>query len=80
MQETIPLGFHQCPLIAGKDEQIPDLTLLLAGSIVTVIYAKQSNLGAGHYLSAVGSGQFFFLGGGVMKKILPQKWGSQFHL
>ena len=24
------LGFHQCPLIAGKDEQIPVLTLLLA--------------------------------------------------
>ena len=30
MQETIPLGFHQCQLIAEKDEQIPDLTLLLA--------------------------------------------------
>ena len=30
MQETIPLGFHQCKLIAEKDEQIPDLTLLLA--------------------------------------------------
>ena len=30
LQETIPLGFHQCPLIAGKDEQMPDLTLLLA--------------------------------------------------
>ena len=30
LQETIPLGFHQCQLIAEKDEQIPDLTLLLA--------------------------------------------------
>ena len=30
MQETIPLGFHQCQLIAEKDKQIPDLTLLLA--------------------------------------------------
>ena len=30
MQETIPLGFHQCQLIAEKDEQIPDLTALLA--------------------------------------------------
>ena len=30
MQETIPLGFHQCQLIAEKDEQIPYLTLLLA--------------------------------------------------
>ena len=30
LQETIHLVFHQRPLIAGKDEQIPDLTLLLA--------------------------------------------------
>ena len=30
LQETIPLGFHQCQLTAEKDEQIPDLTLLLA--------------------------------------------------
>ena len=30
LPETIPLGFHQCQLIAEKDEQIPDLTLLLA--------------------------------------------------
>ena len=30
LQETIPLGFHQCQLIAEKGEQIPDLTLLLA--------------------------------------------------
>ena len=30
LQETIPLGFHQCQLIAEKDEQMPDLTLLLA--------------------------------------------------
>ena len=30
LQESIPLGFHQCQLIAEKDEQIPDLTLLLA--------------------------------------------------
>ena len=30
LQETIPLGFHQCQLIVEKDEQIPDLTLLLA--------------------------------------------------
>ena len=30
LQETIPLGFHQCQLIAEKDEQILDLTLLLA--------------------------------------------------
>ena len=30
LQETIPLGFHQCQLIAEKDEQIPNLTLLLA--------------------------------------------------
>ena len=35
LQETIPLGFHQCrrfhqcQLTAEKDEQIPDLTLLL---------------------------------------------------
>ena len=30
LQETIPLGFHHCQiLIAEKDEQIPDLTLLL---------------------------------------------------
>ena len=27
---TIRLGFHQCQSIAEKDEQIPDLTLLLA--------------------------------------------------
>ena len=27
LQETIPLGFHQCQLIAEKDEQIPDLTV-----------------------------------------------------
>ena len=30
LQETVPLGFQQCQLIAEKDEQIPDLTLLLA--------------------------------------------------
>ena len=30
LQESIPFGFHQCQLIAEKDEQIPDLTLLLA--------------------------------------------------
>ena len=30
LQETIPLGCHQCQLIAEKDEQILDLTLLLA--------------------------------------------------
>ena len=30
MQETIPLRFHKCQLIAEKDDQIPDLTLLLA--------------------------------------------------
>ena len=27
LQETIPLGFDHCQLIAVKDEQIPDLTL-----------------------------------------------------
>ena len=26
LQETIPLGFHQCPLIAGKDEQPNSVT------------------------------------------------------
>ena len=30
LQETIPLGFHQCQLITEKDEQVPDLILLLA--------------------------------------------------
>ena len=30
LQETIPLGFHLCQLIAEKGEQILDLTLLLA--------------------------------------------------
>ena len=30
LHETIPLEFHQCQLIADKDEQILDLTLLLA--------------------------------------------------
>ena len=29
LQETIPLGFYQCQLIAETDEQILDLTLLL---------------------------------------------------
>ena len=30
LQETSPLGFYQCQLIAEKYEQIPDVTLLLA--------------------------------------------------
>ena len=41
-----------------------------------VIISSDSLLGASHYLSARGLGNF----SGVMKQILPQKLGSKFHL